>query len=125
MRHSLFLDASRPGCGSDPVVASGASAGFVAGALDVELAVPNVVGRARGGLPDRPEAAKASDSGCVNSKSRNFSTIPVARLAFVRLVLVLRDPAVRRHDQVGGGIRCGVAVVFAETLGTSITNMLN
>ena len=43
-------------------------------------------------------------------------TAPVARLALVGLVLVLGDPAVGGHDQVGPVRRGGVAVVFAVAL---------
>ena len=56
------------------------------------------------------------------AESRNlqtiFATVPVAGLAFVRLVLVLRDPAVRGLDQVGPGRRLGVAAVLAVALNT-------
>ena len=43
-------------------------------------------------------------------------TAPVAGLALVGLVLVLGDPAVGGHDQVGPVRRGGVAVVFAVAL---------
>ena len=43
-------------------------------------------------------------------------TAPIAGLALVGLVLVLGDPAVRGHDQVGPVRRGGVAVVFAVAL---------
>ena len=82
----------------------------------MELAVPDVVDRARGGLPDRPEAGGKKASFIITQPVTIVLTAPVAGLALVGLVLELGHPAVRGHDQVGPVRRGGVAVVFAVAL---------